>query len=932
MGALPVQYRLLGPVDVLVDGCSVHVGGARDTKLLALLLLETGKVITFDRVVAVLWDGRTPATARQQVHNVVARLRRTLAAAGEPDAVRTEGPGYRLAVDAGQVDLAEFERHIERAATGGQAVEALTAAIGLWRGPALAGLTGTVIEAMAARLDERRIDVIERLAEARLAEGVLDGLADELRRWLAEYPLREHLRDLLMRTLYATGSKAAALQVYEDGRRRLAEELGLDPGPGLADVHARILRDDPTLATARAARRYDVPTELPPAIATFTGRDAELARLASILLAPTRTAPVIAAVNGPGGVGKSALAVQAAHQVKGSFPDGQLYVDLHGATPGAIPLGAGDVLARFLRSLGVDATQIPAEPEEAAARFRTLTTGRRLLVVLDDASDPAQLPLLLPADAGSAVLITSRVAPAVLDGAQPMPLGKLAPAEAVALLGELAGQGRVDAEPDAAAEITRLCGWLPLALRIAGARLSVRPDRALSWYVELLADERRRLDELAYAELSVRASCAVSHQALSPRAARLWELMGLLDLTDVSAQVAAALADRPYAEVLRDLDALVDAQLLIATDERYRLHDLLRLYAREQAARLPYNLRTAAVRRVVHHYLATTRVALRRLVRSPARRLEIGTADTALRARGTPLPDEDSAVDWLRAEAASLPSVARHAARLPNDGPGLLAGLAAALGRTLTSQGFWSEMVEVNQVAVDAAGPATPPEWLARAHNDLGSAYTDLERYDHAQPHLDAALVIYRQVGDVRGEAVAVNNLGISYQQRGLLDESLAWYDEVLAIYRSLDHQEGEAVVLNNIGNVHRSADRLDEAIEAFQCSLDATPAHDANKDRGVSMVNIGEAHLAAGRIDVAVGWLGEGTALLRRAGQSWFEALGSWHLGDASYALGRHEDARAAWRRSLDLLVETDTMTAAEADCVLGAPKPKRPSALRDR
>ncbi|MBM7784534.1 AfsR/SARP family transcriptional regulator [Tenggerimyces flavus] len=927
---MPVHYRLLGPVEVHAEGRPVHLGGARDAKLLAVLLVENDRIVTFDRVVAVLWDEDPPATVRQQVHNVVARLRRTLEAAGDPDVVRTDGPGYRLAVDGSQVDLAEFDRHLERAADPDQAVDALTEAIGLWRGPALAGLTGTVIEAMAARLNDRRVEAVERWADARLANGDLDGLADELRGWLVEHPLREHLRDQLMRVLYATGSKAAALQVYDDGRRFLAEELGLDPGPALADVHARILRDDPDLAVVGSAQSLRVPAELPPALATFTGRNAELGKLIEVLLTPTQAGPVVAAVNGLGGVGKSALAVQAAHQVKERFPDGQLYVDLHGATPGAVPLGAGDVLARFLRSLGVDDTRIPAEPQEAAARFRTLTAGRRLLVVLDDVADPAPLRVLLPADSGSTVLVTSRVAPAALDGVLQLPLGELPEAEAVALLGELAGPERVAAEPAAATEIARLCGGLPLALRIAGARLAVRPDRTLASYVALLADERRRLDAFTYADLDVRASCAVSHDALGPDGARLWELLGLLDLNDFGVRVAAALTNRPYDETAQDLDDLVDAQLLTGAGDRYRLHDLLRLYAREQAARLPAELRNAALRRVVHHYLATAREVLRQLVRDPSRRLAIGPASAELQAPAAQLPDEAALVDWMRAEAANLPLVARHAARLADDGPGLLAGLAAALGRTFSSQGFWAVLVEVNLIAIEAAGPETPPEWLARAHNDLGSAYSDLERYDRAEPELEAALAIYRQLGDVLGQAVALNNLGICCQQDGRLDQSVVRYQEVLAIYRGLGRTAGEATILNNLGNVHRSAGRLDEAIEDFQRSLAATSPDD-DRDRGISLVNIGATHLAAGRAAVALRWLEDGTELLRRSGHSWLEALGRWHLGETHDALAQPAAARTAWRRSLDLLVETDSLTTAEADRVLAAPKPTRPAVLRD-
>ncbi|MDQ7909756.1 AfsR/SARP family transcriptional regulator [Phytohabitans sp. ZYX-F-186] len=593
-----MEFRLLGPVEARLRGRRLDVGHSRRQCVLVALLVDANSLISVDQLIDRVWGERAPARARETLYGYLSRLRRALADAGDDVGLGRRAGGYLLAVDPQAVDLHNFRALLNRARTAGGddrvASAALTQALALWRGEAFAGLDTTWIDAARDSVEAERYSAELDLADLRLRGGrdaeVLAALAGRAE----THPLDERLAQQLMLAWHRTGRQADALVYYERLRRRLADGLGADPGPELQELHQRILVGDPSPAPARPASApvpgpSPVPRQLPIPAREFTGRAAELAEL-------DRTgdgAPTVTAIAGMPGVGKTALAIHSAHRLAARYPHGQLYMDLHGATAGLTPLEPLPVLGWFLRALGTDPAAVPTTLAEAAAAFRSRTAGSRLLIVLDNAADAAQVAPLLPAGPECRVLVTGRRPLSALDGAAHMHLSTLPAAEAIELLARLAGRDRVAAEPKAAAELIRWCGSLPLALRIAGARLAARPGWTVAALTERLADARRRLDELQLAEASVQTSFDVSYQQLVASgdemdtwAAMAFRLLGVPDGPDVAVPVAAELLGRAEHVTERVLERLVDAQLLeTPTPGRYRMHDLLRQYARDLAER-----------------------------------------------------------------------------------------------------------------------------------------------------------------------------------------------------------------------------------------------------------------------------------------------------------------------------------------------------------
>ena len=594
-----MRFLVLGPLLVRGNGREIFIGSPKQRLLLAVLLCHRNQLVSVDHLIDALWENDPPKAPVKDVQVLVHRLRRAL---GDDDRIASVGSGYRILARPDEIDAAAFERFSENgrhAATTGaieQATEQLRSALKLWRGVPFGDVGySPSLRAEQGRLEELRLAVLEERVDADLSLGKHRELVAELAVLVAEHPTRERFRGQLMLALYRSGRQAEALETYRDGRRVLVEELGVEPGTALQELHATILAADPVLepavlvsprpATPPAQSAAVAPALLPRDVADFTGREPDVVRLRE-LLRPGSSHPAVPVVTvyGAPGTGKTALAVHVAHALLEEFPDGQLFVDLAGAS--GSPADPYRALERLLRALGAD-SGLPERPDERVDVYRSRLGGRRLLLVLDDAASPAQVRPLLPGTAGPAVLVTSRRPMATLEGAVRVPLGTLPMEDAVRLLGRVAGPDRVAEEPDAAAEIVRVCGHLPLAIRIAGCRLATRPHWSLCRLAARLSAGPGRLDELAVDDLELREVVAHSFAALDQDASVAFDQLIQHGQTEFTARSAASQMGCDEASAEEILDALVESHLLEVTRANgqsmtaYRWSNLVRLLGRD---------------------------------------------------------------------------------------------------------------------------------------------------------------------------------------------------------------------------------------------------------------------------------------------------------------------------------------------------------------
>ncbi|GAB3261204.1 AfsR/SARP family transcriptional regulator [Kineosporia babensis] len=635
------EFRILGPVEVWLDGVQHSLDGSKQRTVLASLLLARGRILTDERLSSLLWGEEPPTTAAAQLYTHVSRLRKLL---GTRATIRRHRPGYLIEVGPALIDHVEFER---LSAAGQSALQAgsheeasttLARALRLWRGPALANVTEHLSELGLPGLEEARMVALESRLEADLALGRADRLLAELTSMVTLYPLRERLRGLLMIALYRCDRQADALGAFHDGRTLLAEELGVDVGPVLTGLYQEILSGEPEVGPVTELERVPLrvsgaepvvsdprPATLPSPAADFTGREAQARQTADLLTPAQETGRSgIAMITGMPGVGKSALAVHTAHRCRDTFPDGQLYADLR--EPNGAPVDSVQVLGSFLRSLGMPEAEVPAERAQRIRCYRSLLADRRVLVVLDNAASDRQVRCLLPSGPGCSVLITSRAPLTTLEGTQLVDLDPLDEPESVALLGAIIGAAPVAAEAEAAAELAGLCGGLPLAVRVAGARISSGSHHSPGRLLNRLQDESARLDQLRLGSMDVRASLESAYWDLDPRARAALRRLALLDVPDFASWVAAAVLEVSEEDAEDVMDVLVGARLLhVVTDQpdpsggiRYRLHDLVRLMARERAmGEEPAIERKAAIDRAMGAWLSVATEADRRLTGAP---------------------------------------------------------------------------------------------------------------------------------------------------------------------------------------------------------------------------------------------------------------------------------------------------------------------------
>jgi DNA-binding SARP family transcriptional activator/tetratricopeptide (TPR) repeat protein len=850
-----LAFLLLGPLEGWSDGARLRLGGTIQERVLAMLLLEPGRLVPVSRLVEAAWEDNPPATAGHQVRKAVADLRRRLP--GGSAVIVTDGPGYRAALTGVRLDLLEFNAHLrstadaETADRAEDAVRELTAALALWRGPVLAGAGGAVIDAAAALLDERRITAAEQLFALRLTRGDGNALVADLRDLVAAHPLRETLRGQLMLALYRSGRQAEALEEYGRVRTLLVEELGVDPGPRLSKLYEDILRDSPDLHPAPAPAPApaplatsaepslregvgdpaeddtgplppEAPCTLPYDLSDFTGRRTELARI--VELASTPTAPAreqrarVVAIDGMGGTGKTSLAVRAAHQLAPDYPDGQLHLDLRGFTPGEEPMRPEGALDVLLRMLGTPGERIPQDLQSRAALWRSRLTGRRVLLLLDNVVDAAQLRPLLTSAPGCLVLITSRARLVDLDGAAWLSLGLLPPQDSAELVAETLGADRVAAEPEAAAELAERCGHLPLALRIATARLRNRPRWTLAYLVDRLRDETRRMVELTSGERGVAATLRLSYLAMTERHRTAFRLLALHPGARIDPHAAAALLGLDLFDAEDLLEHLLDVHLLQQPDiGQYTFHDLVRSFARELPT--PREETAAVAERLLGYYVSATETACQALF--PGRKqhpTELAPYDGEL----PPLADAAAARGWFTLEHEGL-----IAATALAYGRGLdrhAAVLARNLVFHLNARGHFTEYAAVARTAAAAARRSGDLWLLSSALSNLGVACWKLGLLEEGIETVTEAREVAVASGNRLTEAHADSVLGILHATRAGYDPALFHLRRSLELARELGAERYQADVLCTLSTVYeelgRHAEAADAAREAAGVSL----------------------------------------------------------------------------------------------------------------
>ncbi|MET9946106.1 BTAD domain-containing putative transcriptional regulator [Streptomyces sp. NPDC006341] len=854
-----VRFNILGPLEGWADGTRIRLGGQIHERVFVTLLLEPGNVVTVARLVEAVWDEEPPVTASHQIRKAVADLRRRIPEGGK--VIVTDGPGYRAEVSGDRLDLKEFSGHVQEArhaAAAGRtqdAADELRAALALWRGPVMSGAGGSVVEAAAAVLEERRLGAAEQLFELRLALGESGELISDLRTLIAQHPLRETLRGHLMLALYRSGRQAEALTEYAKVRELLVEELGIDPSGQLTTMYEDILRASPGLTgpaaplpaapaaaapaedgdaapapaggTARgaartrepAAPRDSAPSTLPPNLPDFTGRERELAEVLEACRQDVGEGPRVIAVDGMGGCGKTALAVRTAHQLAAEYPDGQLYVDLRGFTPGEEPQRPAATLGGLLRVLGVPADSIPDDEAGLIGLWRATLSGRRLLFLFDNAFDAGQVLPLLPSSAECLVLVTSRARLLDLDGAEWISLGVMPPEESQVMLTELLGDDRVAREPGAAAELAELCGHLPLALRLAVARLRNRPRWTVRYLVDRLEDETRRLDELSAGERSVAATLSLSYKAMEEELRAAFRLLGLHPGAEVDVYSAAALLETGVRDAEDMLEDLLDMHLLVQNEPGlYAFHDLVRTYALSLGDGSHGEQGRAAAGRLLGYYTGATEAAC--VVLFPSRRsmkLDALGPEYAL----PPIKREDRALEWFDRESAGIQTLLARGGH--ETCPQQVFALARNASFHLNFRGRFTEFEAVCRAGLTATRSMGDPQLICRTLNNLGVARWKLGRFAEAVEAGEEAIDWARRAGDVEDEAVSLGVLGLVHYALGNLTSSYAYTMEAVQALdgRGSTMPQQRVEDLNTVTTVCTALGRHDEAADAARRAIE---------------------------------------------------------------------------------------------------------------
>lgn len=920
-GGGSLTWRLLGPVELVVDGRAVDTGPGKLRCLVAALLMNPGRVTSAERLVDCLWGGNPPR-GRNVLAPYATRLRRILddAAPGHAVDVRHADGGYLIECDAGVVDL-HLARTRVRQARGhndaGSAARLLEQALAGWQPEALVGVPGDWAARQRQALARDRVDVFGLWAQHAVRLGRHDDVVATLGPLVTERPTAEVLVGPLLLALAAMGRAAEALEHYERTRDAIATELGSEPSPTLQALHVRILRSDPGLAAPISSR--PVPAHLPADIVGFTGREREMAQLDHLVGARRECAPDdrdatatrICVISGTAGVGKTALAVHWAHQVRHRFPDGQFYLNLRGFDSGGSVTDPMKAISVLLDALDVPSHRIPADPDGQVALYRSLMADRRMLVMIDNARDSDQVRVLLPGAPGCLVVVTSRDQLAglvALDGAQPMLLGLLGRGEAGALLASRLGDGVVAAHPEAVDEIITLCARLPLALALVAARVATQPGVSLDTLADQLREAHGRLDLLVgerAATTDIRAVFSYSYRQLSADAARLFRWLGLHVRPEISASGAASLTGTPLVSVRLALAELARSNLFAAqSSDRYSTHDLLHAYAAELARDDDVEETRAARRRLFDHYLHTACEA--------SRRLDSGRDPMALPLRepdhGVVVHrdfDQHRAMAWLASEHDVLVA---NVGRAHDTGFHSRAWqLAWALDTYLYRRGNRHDRVHVWRTALSAGERLDDPRARAYAHRALGNAYLLVGSHAEAQQHLGHATDFYRSAGDDLGQGHTHRLLALLHERLGDHERALDHTRRALDLYRTAGNAQWQAAGLNQVGWYCGRLGRYDEALAHCRQALGLLHSLDIDdpSTEAHTWDSLGYTHHHLAQYPDAAASYTRAVDLRRSTGDRYGEATSLTGLGETHRAAGRPHAALEAWAAALAILTD---------------------------
>ncbi|MET7645033.1 BTAD domain-containing putative transcriptional regulator [Streptomyces sp. NPDC005426] len=980
------RFGILGTIEMRRDGASVDVGHAVQRRVLAALLVNAGRAVLADALVDQVWGGTEQANNRRKLYGYLSRLRNALAADGIA-ITRERGGGYRLAVEPSAVDAHRFRELSDRARKAGGDVRAEALwreGLALWRGSPFAGVDAPWFNAQRHLMEGERLAAELELVDVRLRLGQHYSMVGELAARAEAHPLDERVIGQLILGLYRCERQAEALVAYERARRRLADELGVDPGAVLRRLYEQILTGDPQLAAPRCAAppaaanpaaapsstgivepanaakpagtkqpaaatkparksgtvanvgppmaRQLVPRLLPAGLSLFVGREDELEE-ARRLLGEEEPGPVTLLVTGPAGVGKTAFAIRTGHLLASRFPDGQLHADLGGF--GDEPAEPFTVLGTFLRALGVPGGTVPAELTDRVHLYRTLLAGRQTLVVLDNAAAGQQVSDLLPSGVRCATIITSRTTMAELCGRR-LSLDVLDPATGLDLLREMLGRDRTGADSRAARSIVQTCGGLPLAVWVAGARLAARPHWPLAKVAHALADEQRKLDELAVGHIAVRASLELTYQQMSAATQHALRMVALLPGPSFAAWALAALLDTALPEAETVLDDLVEVHLVQAgsvnsTGIRYQVHDLVRLFARERMQQdVPERDRTSALARLLGASLHLADLASDTLSVDFQGISQLHLASWRLAATDVHQLLADP-LAWFNDERQFLITVAEQALEGP-EGVAPAAGLATALTTLFQVGSHFDDWERLQNRALKAALSHGDRHSAAKVHRCLGELTTILDRYPEAVDHFEQALVLAEGEGPTyRASAMA----GLAYVHRllGQYSTAMLRFAEANELAEAAGNVNCLVYATNGLGVIDLEQGRVVAAIERFTKCLRVSRVAGYRPGEAQALRCLGQSHRALGAYPAAADAYRRAVAISEDLDDRLSATHATCWLGDVLIRQGEHREGRRLLARSLwtyrefgNLWGEAATLYAlAEAQLAVSRPSPAR-------